>query len=441
MHRRDFLKTTSSLLAATAISGVPALSAEPSERARRVFPINRGWRYHPAKVDGAETVTFNDSAFQRVVVPHTNVLLPWHSFDDKTYEFVSTYRRRFKTPPGSQGKRVFIDFEGAMTASTVWINGVLLGEYKGGFTPFSFELTPHLRPTGDNVLVVQLDSTERADIPPFGNEIDYLTFGGIYREVALRVVPATYLDNIFAQPKEVLSGSPSLDVDCFLAGQSATDLSLEVELRDGEHTVAKQQQRVSYTVGTDPNAAADPTTSAAVHASTETINDPARQTVSLKAINGLKLWDLDNPNLYTVHVRLLQAGKVIDEDNRRIGFREATFTDHGFSLNGKIIKLRGLDRHQTFPFVGQAMPARAQRQDAKILRKNLHCNIVRTSHYPSVSPLSRLLRRDRPARPRRDTRLAAHRSRALEADRNRQRRPHDPPRLEPSIHHLVGRAR
>ena len=159
MRRRDFLKTTSTLLAATAIPGVPAFSAEPSEHGRRIFPINRGWRYHPGKVDGAEAVTFNDSAFQRVVVPHTNVLLPWHSFDDKTYEFISTYRRRFKTPPGSQGKRVFVDFEGVMTASTVWINGVLLGDYKGGFTPFSFELTPHLRPTGDNVLVVQVDST------------------------------------------------------------------------------------------------------------------------------------------------------------------------------------------------------------------------------------------------------------------------------------------
>jgi beta-galactosidase len=73
---------------------------------------------------------------------------------------------------------------------------------------------------------------------------------------------------------------------------------------------------------------------------------------------------------------------VIDEDTRRIGFREAVFTDHGFSLNGKIVKLRGLDRHQTFPFVGQAMPARVQRQDARILRNHLHCNIVRTSHYP-----------------------------------------------------------
>src|SRR6267378_3133964 len=164
MHRRDFLKTTSTLLAASAIPGVPALSAEPSDRGRQIFSINRGWRYHPGKVDGAEAITFND-------------------------------------------------FEGVMTASTVWINGVLLGEYKGGFTPFSFELTPHLRPTGDNVLVVQLDSTERADIPPFGNEIDYLTFGGIYREVALRIVPSVYLVNIFARPKDVLSGKPSLDVD------------------------------------------------------------------------------------------------------------------------------------------------------------------------------------------------------------------------------------
>jgi beta-galactosidase len=177
------------------------------------------------------------------------VLLPWHSFDDKDYEFVSTYRRGFKTPSDLESKRVFVDFEGAMTASTIWINGVSLGEYKGGFTPFSFELTSHLRPDGDNVLVVQLDSTERADIPPFGNEIDYLTFGGIYREVALRIVPSIYLDNIFARPKDVLSGKPSLDVDCFLAGRIPAALSLEIELRDGERTLAKSSHSVTVNTG------------------------------------------------------------------------------------------------------------------------------------------------------------------------------------------------
>ena len=117
---------------------------------RSVLAMNRGWRYHPGKVDGAAAPGFDDSGFSRVVIPHSNVRLPWHSFDDKEYEFVSTYRRRFRLPQSARGKRVFVDFEGAMTASTAWINGARLGEYKGGYTPFSFELTPHLHAEGEN---------------------------------------------------------------------------------------------------------------------------------------------------------------------------------------------------------------------------------------------------------------------------------------------------
>jgi beta-galactosidase len=316
-----------------------------------------------------------------VVLPHSNLHAPWHSFDDKDYEFVSTYRRRFRLPASAQGRRVFVDFEGAMTASTVWINGVSLGEYKGGYTPFSFELTPHLHFDGENVLCVQLDSSERADIPPFGYEIDYMTFGGIYREVALRIVPETWIDNVFARPRDVLTPSPALDVDCFLAGTLQGPLVVEAELRDGEKVVARGRQAVPEGAATEDAAATGPI-QAPVHASEETTSDAARHTVSLTGLSGITLWDLEQPHLYTVRVRLLRGGEMVDEETRRIGFREATFTDHGFSLNGKIVKLRGLDRHQTFPFAGGAMPARVQRQDAKILRQVLHCNIVRTSHYP-----------------------------------------------------------
>jgi beta-galactosidase len=99
-----------------------------------------------------------------------------------------------------------VDFGAVMTAATVWINGEKLGEYRGGYTPFSFEMTQHLNWRGDNVLAVEVDSTERADIPPFGGEIDYLTFGGIYRDVALRVVPNTFIENVFAKPVDVLTG-------------------------------------------------------------------------------------------------------------------------------------------------------------------------------------------------------------------------------------------
>ncbi len=386
MIRRDFLKAASAVAASTVLPNAELLADDQILPGRVILPMNRNWRYHPAKVEGAELLSFDDAGLERIVIPHTNIELPWHSFDEKDYAFISTYRRRFKTPEGIEGKRVFVDFEGAMTASTVWINGVRLGDYKGGFTPFSFELTQHLHRDAENVLLVQLDSTERADIPPFGYEIDYMTFGGIYREVSLRIVPRMYIDNVFAQCKDVLSNSPSLEVNCFLAGDlmPKKGLAIEVELRDGDQTIAKGRKAIETTgaAGTKASDPLDPYTDAPVYSTTETLRDSVRHQVSLTQLGGIKLWNLEEPHLYTVYVRLQLGDRTIDEDTRSIGFREATFTDHGFSLNGKIVKLRGLDRHQTFPFVGQAMPARVQRKDADILRKNLHCNIVRTSHYP-----------------------------------------------------------
>jgi len=367
MDRRNFLKNTGTLLAGATL--VPhALSKASQSRAanpagRLVLPMNRNWRYSGSSREGAHSKDFDDSGFERVAIPHANVRLPWHGFDEKTYEFVSIYRRRFMLPQEARGKRVFVDFEGAMTASTVWINGTRVGEYRGGYTPFFFELTPHLDFKGENVLALQLDSHERPDIPPFGDEIDYLTFGGIYREVFLRVVPATFIENVFVRTKNALGAHPSIEVDCFLEHlEPLRDaLTLEAELLDGERSLARSSQRIL---------ASKVTTEAVAH------------TVHLDQLNDIKLWNLEQPNLYSVRVRLQRGTEVLDEDSRRFGFREAHFTDHGFELNGKVLKLRGLDRHQTFPFVGQAMPGRCQRRDAQILRKQLKCNIVRTSHYP-----------------------------------------------------------
>ncbi len=223
------------------------VASKPPADGRLILPINRNWRYSKTPSDAAHAKDFDDSSFERVVVPHTNVSLPWHSFDDKLYEFVSVYRRHFKLPPEAKGKHVFVDFEGVMTASTVYLNGTRLGEYKGGFTPFSFDLTPQVNFDGDNVLVVDVDSTERADIPPFGYQIDYLTFGGLYREVQLRIVPDVFLENIFARPEGVLTSSPSLEVNCHLqfAAASKDPLSLEVSLMDGEKVLATGTQQNS----------------------------------------------------------------------------------------------------------------------------------------------------------------------------------------------------
>ena len=371
MDRRDFLKATGTIVAgATVASGLPAAgyAAEaPTATGRIVLPINRNWRYNSTATPAARGREFDDSGFARVTVPHTNLRVPWHSFDEKSYEFVSIYRRRFRLPAVARVQRVFVDFEGVMTASTVWLNGVRLGEYKGGFTPFSFELTSHVDFDRDNVLAVEVDSSERPDIPPFGYEVDYLTFGGIYREVSLRIVSPTFIENIFAQPRDVLSSHPALDVQCFVehpepsADLHASDaaLTLEAALYDGKRLLAKTAQELPPPAETSEG-----------------------HTLHLDKLGAIQLWDLRSPKLYRVEVRLLRGTDLLDHDTRRIGFREARFTPQGFSLNGTVVKLRGLDRHQTFPWVGQAMPGRVQRRDALILRKNLKCNIVRTSHYP-----------------------------------------------------------
>ena len=367
MDRRTFLQQTGTLIAGAALTPHGFAQQETqggSMSSRRlVLPMNRKWRYSRTVVDGGHDKNFDDSKLQEIVIPHTNVPLLWHGFDEKTYELVSLYRRRFKLPTAARGKHVFVDFEGVMTASTVWINGTRLGEYKGGYTPFSFELTPHLDFDGENVLAVDVDSTERPDIPPFGYEIDYLTFGGIYREVWLRIVPSTFIENMVVRTSNVLSSSPGVEVVCFVQQlePSKAALTLEAELLDGDRVIAKTSQQL-------------PASGA--------VSEPVAHSLRLDGLKGIGLWDLEKRNLYTARVRLQRGNEVIDGDSRRFGFREAQFTDHGFELNGKVIKLRGLDRHQTFPWVGQAMPGRVQRRDADILRNKLKCNIVRTSHYP-----------------------------------------------------------
>src|SRR5215472_9078116 len=154
MNRRRFLQSGSAAVAALAInSKLSALKADPPSQTagRLVLPMNRNWRFSPQRTENSTALNFDDSNFELVTIPHTNKKLSWHSFDEKSYQFVSIYRRKFRLPAEARGRHIFADFEGAMTGSTVWINGQRIGEYKGGYTPFSFELTQHINWDRDNL--------------------------------------------------------------------------------------------------------------------------------------------------------------------------------------------------------------------------------------------------------------------------------------------------
>ncbi len=331
---------------------------------RSIIPFNDDWLFLPEKV-GAEV---SHSAFERITLPHTNKIFPHHNFDNLEYQLISTYRKRFVLPEPLNGRRVYIDFDGAMIAYEVWLNGTKLGEHEGGYTPFSFDLTDSLRENGENVLTVYLDSTERKDIPPYGFVVDYLTFGGIYRDVRLQYVEQCHIADVFVRTKDVLTDVPKIEIEVTIANQS--DSSNKVVVIGGLEYWAAGQKTLKLPPHSKLNAIVFSDLEAYPHTS-------------------YRLWSLDAPRLYSFGVGLFnevglftQDEKKLDEVVVRSGFREAEFRDDGFYLNGERIKLIGLDRHQTYPYIGAAAPARLQRQDADILKYELGCNIVRTSHYP-----------------------------------------------------------
>jgi beta-galactosidase len=323
---------------------------------RTVLLFNDGWLFLPADAN-PDTL---DSDFETVTLPHTSIVLPHHNFDNAEYQFISTYRKRFRLPQPRDGRRVYVDFDGAMIASTVYLNGHRLGDSEGGYTPFSFDLTDYLNEQGDNLLTVRLDSTERPDIPPYGGVVDYLTFGGIYRDVHLRYVEPVHIVDVFIRPEDVLT-SPRLAVDVTVRNQGEAsyhgELGAKVTDASG-NIIAFSDIHVQVAAGT-------------------------RETFTLSGFNlpTIQLWSIDHPVCYSLEL-WLDRQESLSSPDLRFGFREAVFRDDGFYLNGEKINLRGLNRHQTYPYIGAAAPKRLQEKDADIIRYELGCNIVRTSHYP-----------------------------------------------------------
>lgn len=324
---------------------------------KEVIRLNNNWHYISEYREGMETGDNFDGA-QIVNLPHTNIELPFNYFDEKAYQFVSCYRRDIHVKPQQAHKTAILRFEGVMTYAKVYLNGVYVGEHKGGYTPFELDVTAQM--VVDNVLTVIVDSTEREDIPPFGGQIDFLTYGGIYREVSLTFHDKLYIENAQIKPMDVLEDEKSIEADVYIVNGLCADAQAQIQfaLRDADGKM--------------------------VYSGSETIRCKAgkqKHTMRVDGLKGIKLWDIDAPNLYSVEITLTD-GDCEDTFCARIGFRTCEFTDKGFLLNGRNEKIVGLNRHQAYPYKGYAMPQRVQEKDADILKDELHVNLVRTAHYP-----------------------------------------------------------
>ncbi|TCL56168.1 beta-galactosidase [Hydrogenispora ethanolica] len=327
---------------------------------RKVIPLNNHWYYQPRYERGMERQSGLEG-FTAVNLPHANVELPYNYLDEQAYQIQSCYRYPLTIPAAGRGKPIYLHFEGVMAYAKVYLNGAFLGEHKGGYTPFDIRIDgAYDFERADNLLTVVVDSAELEDIPPFGGQIDYLTYGGIYREVSLGIYDGVSIRNLKVEPERVLEEAKTVRVKVFLRhdGTVRGNGQFKVTLRE----------------------LAGPTVwsgsfEAAISAET------AAYEFSINGLRDIKLWDIDRPQRYEIDVELT-LGEYSDAYSDRFGFRQAEFRTDGFYLNGRHLKLRGLNRHQSYPYVGYAMPQRVQEKDARILKHELHLNLVRTSHYP-----------------------------------------------------------
>jgi beta-galactosidase len=301
---------------------------------RAVTSFNDGWLF-----DG-----------KSVSLPHTAVELPFSYFDETAYQRPFTYTKRFAADPAWAGREVSLVFDGAMANAKVSLNGSEIAAHKDGYTPFEARLTGKLKP-GENEVTVVIDGSENPAIPPFGGQIDYLTYAGLYRDVWLKITPRVSIGSAKIETPNALAAKKTVRARVELHNPANAPVAgtLSATLRDGAGEVV---------------------------ASTS-VDAAARMEVSFDGLSGIALWDISAPNLYTLELTLGE-----DTLSTAFGFRTAEFTPEGFRLNGKPLKLRGLNRHQSFPYAGYALGRAAQERDAEILKQVLHVNIVRTSHYP-----------------------------------------------------------
>ena len=297
-------------------------------------PLNFGWSFvSDFKEEYLKQLPDNK---ETIDIPHSAIKVPYNYFNELDYQKFFTYEKIFNVEDELNKKVFILHFAGLMVKAHIYLNDVDLGVHYSTYLPIDIDVTKCLKKKGNRLLVI-VDGSEDENCPPFGYAIDYLTFAGIYREVELISHLPTYLKDIYAHAD--LEGN--LEVNYEIVGNDEISIKHALFLND-LHITGFEGKKCQ-------------------------IIDPL-------------LWDLDHPNIYTLKILVEYKGKK-EEYAVKFGIREAIFKKDGFYLNGKKTKLVGLNRHQGYPYVGYAMPASMQKEDADIL-KEIGLNIVRTSHYP-----------------------------------------------------------
>ena len=403
---------------------------------KRIY-LNEDWKFTEEFDDALLNADYDVKGMEDVRLLHTCKELAYHYFDEHDYQMVSGYRRVIKADNDWKGQAVLLTIDGAAHDSEVFLNGDKIGEHHCGYTAFTMDVSDKLEYGRDNILVVKVDSRESLNVPPFGFVIDYMTYGGIYRDVYIDVKSPAYIEDVFVSTKlagQVVEFGDDPAKPTWLCEKSATiseitihhpgdafgdgirnltadnnsdenltednisfneieddgrDEGKEEAIEDKTDSNSKALADGRYTVkqyirkkGEEEYLELESREDSRVAISDAGSTDNGKVVILTCHTGKIELWDVEQPSLYELKTELLEDDKIIDEKVVTFGYRKAVFKKDGFYLNGRKLKIRGLNRHQSFPYVGYAMPKSMQERDADILKNELGVNAVRTSHYP-----------------------------------------------------------
>ena len=343
---------------------------------REINTLKTGWKFNKGLIVDASSVSFDDSGWQNVDVPHDWAIYgPFDKeIDKQTIAIVQNgetiasektgrtgalphigeawYRNKFSLPDYDKDKKVLILFEGAMSEPKVFINGKKVGEWNYGYSYFYFDISDYVYPDKNNTLAVQLTNRELSS--------RWYPGAGLYRNVRIIVKNRESIDQWGTFIKTPIISSELAQVN-IRTKVSGTDLRLVTNIIDHDGNILNSNK-------------------------TETIfGNKFEQNV---AVSNPKLWSPETPYLYTAISKLYNGEELKDEVSTRFGIREIKYEQHnGFSLNGEVRKFKGVCLHHDLGPLGTAINKSALKRQLRIL-KDMGCNAIRSSHnMPSLEQL------------------------------------------------------
>lgn len=356
---------------ATAAATPTISAAPPVNKARTVLPFNQDWLFHYGDAPGADATAFPDTAWRELSLPHDWSIEgpnpPANPFAQNAPSLgrggylptgIGWYRKHFTLAQVSTGRRVYVEFDGVMADSDVYVNGRHIGNHPYGYTSFRYDITSSVRfGAADNVIAVKTDTS----LQPASR---YYTGAGIYRDVRLIATDPVHVDQ---WATHVTTPDPS-----------TTAATVRAQTTVVNNGTAPARVSVRGTLSDPRGAALAPVTTAG-----RTIAAGASAGFAFDVpVTDPQLWDLATPHMYALVTDVLVDGVTVDDDVTPVGIRSLEFSaTNGMSLNGASVKFKGVALHQDLHGLGMAAPQRAvQRRLAQL--KTLGVNAIRTAHDP-----------------------------------------------------------